>query len=101
MTKEELVNHLRDIITEQEYGLLPLEIALDKYAEALLFEIQPLEQLIKEAGNNLRSISFHTDGRVIAKTGNYAPKPKKLYTGKTASEAVIKLIKDNLIDSEK
>jgi hypothetical protein len=59
-----------------------------------------LEELIEKAGYDLRSISWHTDGKVIAKTGNYAPKSKKLYTGKTATQALEKLIKDNYVSRD-
>lgn len=54
-----------------------------------------LEMAIAEAGYWLREITFHSDGRIIAKTGGNAPHPKKLYKGKTATEAVLKLIVDN------
>lgn len=55
-----------------------------------------VEQLIAEAGYLLREITFHTDGRIIAKTGSSAPHPKKLYSGKTVTEALQKLINDNI-----
>jgi hypothetical protein len=56
---------------------------------------QSLEYLILLAGVNLREITFHSDGRIIAKTGGKAPFPKRLYPGKTAKEAVVKLILEN------
>jgi hypothetical protein len=58
-------------------------------------EDEPLESLIKVAGTTLREIVFHSDGRIVAKTGGQARNPKKLYGGKTANEAVAKLIKEN------
>lgn len=61
-----------------------------------------LETLINQACPDLREITFHSDGRVIARTGGRAKNPKKLYTGKgegktwseKAEEAISKLIKD-------
>lgn len=61
-----------------------------------------LEDLIVLALPNIREIVFHSDGRIIAKTGGKAPHPKKLYSGKGGTEkekmrnAVLKLIKDNI-----
>lgn len=61
-----------------------------------------LEELIEEAYPDLREITFHSDGRVIAKTGGKAKNPKRLYNGRkggTLSErtksAIIKLIENN------
>ncbi len=65
-----------------------------------------LEELLFQAQPHIREITFHSDGRVIAKTGGRAPKPKKLYSAKApvntldtygalARLAVIKLIKEN------
>lgn len=34
--KRELMNHLKDIIADSKESIVPLEIALEKYAEALL-----------------------------------------------------------------
>lgn len=67
-----------------------------------------LEEMLTLSRPHLREISFHTDGRVIAKTGASAPKPKKLYTarpaegkaanyGDLAVHAITKLIKDNRV----
>lgn len=53
-----------------------------------------LELLTTIARPDLRSLSWHTDGRVIAKTGANATNPKKLYSGLDAKTAVYKLIKD-------
>lgn len=53
-----------------------------------------LEILINIALPDLREIVWHTDGRLTAKTGSRAVNPKKLYTGKTPSEALAKLIDD-------
>ena len=63
-----------------------------------------LESLIETACPDLREITFHSDGRVIAKTGGKAKNPKKLYSAKfTGKEswaerariAVSKLLKEN------
>ena len=43
-----------------------------------------LAELIDLASPDLREITFHTDGRVIAKTGARAKFPKKLYGSRTA-----------------
>ena len=45
-------------------------------------EKDSLEGLIERACPDLREITFHSDGRVIAKTGGKAKHPKKLYKGK-------------------
>lgn len=57
--------------------------------------IVTLEDLVQVAQPHLRQIVWHSDGRVVAKSGARAPKPKKLYNGSTAREAVAKLIDDN------
>ena len=54
-----------------------------------------IEELIKLCGRNLRSISWHSDGRVIAKAGAGAKNPRKLYSAYTPKEALEKLLKDN------
>lgn len=64
-----------------------------------------LETLIEIANYSLREIVFHSDGRVIAKSGGKAKHPKRLYTAKPketlfswsalAKVAVEKLIIDN------
>lgn len=70
------------------------------------YNTMTLEELLAEAQPDIREITFHSDGRVIAKTGARAPKPKKLYSakhpqntiktyGELARLAVIKLILDN------
>lgn len=55
------------------------------------FYAPTLSELIEACGYDLRSISFHTDGRVIAKTGVRAKCPKKLFTGTNPTHAVAKL----------
>lgn len=69
-----------------------------------------LEELIDKATPDLREITFHTDGRVIAKTGGRAKNPKRLYGSRTAKdtgglpnsiktrEVLLKLINDNQHD---
>lgn len=44
--------------------------------------ITNLEDLIEVCSPELREITFHSDGRVIAKTGGKAKHPKKLYSAK-------------------
>lgn len=34
--KEELIEHLRDIIEDSKNSIVPLDVALEKYAETLL-----------------------------------------------------------------
>jgi hypothetical protein len=55
----------------------------------------PLEDLIATAGRTLRSLSWHSDGRVFAKSGAGAKYPRKLYSAKTPHEAIAKLIGEN------
>ena len=55
----------------------------------------PLEDLIKTAGKTLRSLSWHSDGRVIAKSGAGARHPRKNYSARTPHEALGKLIEEN------
>lgn len=61
-----------------------------------------LEELLEIACPDLREITFHTDGRVIAKTGGRAKFPKKLYSSKYGSwadktkDTLIKLIEENI-----
>ena len=65
-----------------------------------------LTDLIEACSPDLREITFHTDGRVIAKTGARAKFPKKLYSAKPpqelflwsdlAVEALKKLYKENI-----
>jgi len=54
-----------------------------------------LEDLIEEAGRDLRSLSWHSDGRVIAKSGAGAKNPRKIYHTSTAAASIVKLIQDN------
>lgn len=68
-----------------------------------------LEQLIETAGHDLREIVWHSDGRVVAKTGGGAKFPKKLYSSHTpkglfsyvalAEEAMEKLVKENCLSN--
>lgn len=51
--------------------------------------------LIFASGKALRSISWHSDGRIIAKSSAGALHPRRLYTGRTIEEALTKLISDN------
>jgi hypothetical protein len=51
-----------------------------------------LEELIIECGYGLRSLSFHTDGRWIAKSGGSVLPKSKLFTGKNPREAIEKLL---------
>ena len=67
-----------------------------------------IAELIDLASPDLREITFHTDGRVIAKTGARAKFPKRLYGSRTAKssgglpnsikvkEVLLKLIKANI-----
>ena len=59
------------------------------------FQSISLEGLINEAVPDLREITFHSDGRVIVKTGASAKYPKRLYSAKTVKEALKKLIYEN------
>lgn len=43
-----------------------------------------IEELIDKTTPNLREITFHSDGRVIAKTGARSKFPKKLWGSRTA-----------------
>lgn len=62
-------------------------------------ELKPmLEALIDVAGKDLRSISWHSDGRVIAKSSAGAKNPRKLYSGPTPQKALLKLVEDNSDD---
>ncbi len=91
-------NLLKDNI-KPEYNIPCLERAEESLS---------LEELIDLTSPDLREITFHSDGRVIAKTGGRAKNPKKLYGSKTsknlgglpnsqkAKEVLIKLLKDNL-----
>ena len=63
-----------------------------------------LDELINKAVPNLREITFHTDGKAVAKTGGKAKHPKKLYCGKLSQHkswadatktAINKLLKEN------
>lgn len=53
-----------------------------------------LEELINACGMGFRSLSLHSDGRWIAKAGHRALPTKKLFNGKTAKEAVAKLLEE-------
>lgn len=43
-----------------------------------------IEELIDSISPDLREITFHSDGRVIAKTGARSKFPKKLWGSRTA-----------------
>jgi len=51
-----------------------------------------LKQAIEKCGYGFRSLSLHSDGRWIAKSGAKAKPPSKLFTGTTPFEAVEKLL---------
>lgn len=62
-----------------------------------------LEILIDRAIPDLRELTFHSDGRVIARTGGKAKHPKRLYAAKlsqhsswsaTTKTAITKLLKE-------
>lgn len=61
-----------------------------------------LEDLIFVASPHIRQIVFHSDGRIVARTGGRARYPKKLYGGsgiknyEKLRSAVMKLIKENV-----
>lgn len=59
--------------------------------------------LLREATPHLREIVFHSDGRVMVKSGANAPHPKKLYTSHESGDlqsklttALVKLVRDNV-----
>jgi hypothetical protein len=51
-----------------------------------------LKQLLNQCGVGFRSLSLHSDGRWIAKAGHNALPTHKLFKGKTAEEALYKLM---------
>lgn len=51
-----------------------------------------LDVLIESCGMGFRSLSLHSDGRWIAKSGHRALPTHKLFAGKTAIEATYKLL---------
>lgn len=54
---------------------------------------RPIEELIDLCGYGFRSISHHSDGRWIVKSGaNATGQKSKLFTGKTPQEALAKLV---------
>lgn len=53
-----------------------------------------LDDLIKQCGMGFRSLSLHSDGRWIAKSGHRALPTKKLFNGRTPEEAVSKLLEE-------
>ncbi len=59
-----------------------------------------LEKIILECGMGFRSLSLHTDGRWLAKSGRRALPSNKLFTGHTPIEAVNKLLKEIKEDNE-
>lgn len=54
--------------------------------------VETLDELIEACGMGFRSLSLHSNGKWIAKAGHRALPTKKLFTGKTAREAVKKLL---------
>lgn len=50
-----------------------------------------LKALLNNCGTGFRSLSLHSDGRWIAKSGHRALPTKKLFTGKTPEDALYKL----------
>lgn len=60
-----------------------------------------LTDLIRIAGRDLRSLSWHSDGRVIAKSGAGAKHPRKIYSSDTPEDALSKLILDNSAEQTK
>ncbi len=52
-----------------------------------------LDKLIKACGMGFRSLSLHTDGRWIAKSGRRATPSNMLFAGATPEIAVEKLLK--------
>jgi len=53
--------------------------------------IPNLSELIEACSFDLRSISWHSDGRVMAKSGAGAKHPRRIYTAKDPETAVAKL----------
>lgn len=52
-----------------------------------------LDKLIKACGQGFRSLSLHTDGRWLVKSGRRATPSNRLFTGATPEAAVRKLLK--------
>lgn len=109
MNRETLQEHLRDILEDQRDCHLPFEVALEQYTDSMYNAIQTnnLSTIINTAYPDLREITFHSDGRVIAKSGGRAKNPKKLYTAKTKlgeevnyGELAIKAINKLVIDNQ-
>lgn len=53
--------------------------------------VPALAELINACGMGFRSLSLHSDGRWIAKSGHRALPTKQMFTGKTAEESIAKL----------
>ena len=51
-----------------------------------------LEELLTKCGMGFRSLSLHSDGRWIAKNGHHSLPTKQLFVGRTAEEALTKLL---------
>lgn len=51
-----------------------------------------IEDLLKQCGMGFRSLSLHSDGRWIVKSGRKALPTNKLFIGRTPEEALIKLL---------
>jgi hypothetical protein len=73
--------------------MISISVASKLYDSGYPSETESLElsSLIKACGYDLRSISFHSDGRVIAKSGARSKHPKCLFTGESIEDAVAKL----------
>lgn len=67
----------------------------NKELDKKIIDAISLEELIRIAGKDLRSMSWHSDNRVIAKSGANSKQPRKLYSAFSAKEAIIKLVNDN------
>ena len=67
-------------------GKILVEIEQDRQTEL------ELDKLVKECGMGFRSLSLHTDGRWLAKSGRRALPSNQLFTGATPEIALEKLL---------
>lgn len=99
MTLDEAINKFCDYAQGKgDFDELDLkEVIVDNRDEAITRAkgTIDLEALIRIAGYDLREIIWHSNGRVIAKSGRNAKHPNKLYASHTAHHALSKLIADN------
>ena len=51
-----------------------------------------LTNILDACGYHFRSLTLHSDGRWVAKSGRNARPSNKLFTGKTAGDALFKLL---------